>query len=183
MVKRTRALTAATVVGAVVILSLGRPAFAQVPTAAPQLTRAYHILLTGKAWMVVNDALDGAVRRLARPQCQQLFTDFADPAGHALSDTLAASGKTAGESLADLYFVEGDGSPQCRANDWTAAFTVPRSRVIYVCGTQFVGDRFPLAHDLQEILLIHELLHALGLGENPPTSAHITDAVRTRCGK
>lgn len=182
MVKRTRALTAATVVGAVVILSLGRPAFAQVPTAAPQLTRAYHIFLTGKARMVVNDALDGAVRRLARPQCQQLFTDFADPAGHALSDTLAASGKTAGESLADLYFVEGDGSPQCRANDWTAAFTVPRSRVIYVCGTQF-ADRFALKTSGGEILLIHELLHALGLGENPPTSAHITDAVRTRCGK
>jgi hypothetical protein len=180
MVKRTRALTAATVVGAVVILSLGRPAFAQVPTAAPQLTRAYHIFLTGKARMVVNDALDGAVRRLARPQCQQLFTDFADPAGHALSDTLAASGKTAGESLADLYFVEGDASPQCRANDWTAAFTFPHSRVIYVCGTQF-ADRF--ARKTGEILLIHELLHALGLGENPPTSAHITDAVRIRCGK
>jgi hypothetical protein len=28
-----------------------------------------------------------------------------------------------------------------------------------------------------EILLIHELLHALGLGENPPARSHLTDAV------
>jgi len=52
--------------------------------------------------------------------------------------------------------------------------------VIYVCGTRFT-DRFA-RRIAGEILLIHELLHALGLGENPPTSAHITDAVRIRCG-
>ena len=32
-------------------------------------------------------------------------------------------------------------------------------------------------------LLIHELLHTLGLGENPPTRSRITDAVMNRCGR
>jgi hypothetical protein len=156
-------------------------AVAQEPTAGPQLTRAYDILLTGKARMVVKDAVEGAIRRLGRPKCQQLFTDFADPAGHALSNTLAAWGRTPGEALAALYFVEGDGSNQCRADETTAAFTSPGNRVIYVCGTRF-ADQFARKTKGGEILLIHELLHALGLGENPPTSARITDAVLMRCG-
>jgi hypothetical protein len=176
MVKRRTALTAAVVVEAV--LSLGRPAVARVPTAASP--RAYHIFLTGKDRVLVKDAINGALRRLAKPRCQQLFTDFTNPDGHTLSDTLAAWGKTPGEALAALYFVEGDGSSQCRADGTRAAFTVPGSRVIYVCGTRF-ADRFAL-RTAGEILLIHELLHALGLGENPPTSAYITDTVSMRCG-
>jgi hypothetical protein len=155
-------------------------AVARTPGAAPQLTPAYHIRLTGKARMMVKFALEGALRRLARPQCQRLFTDFDDPAGHSLSDTLAAWGKTPGEVMAALYFVEGDDSTQCHADGTTAAFTVRGNRVIHVCGTRFV-DRFA-RRTAGEILLIHELLHALGLGEDPPTSAHVTDAVLTRCG-
>jgi hypothetical protein len=151
-----------------------------VGTGAVSESPGLHILLKGKARIVVKDAVEGAIRRLGRPKCQQLFTDFADPAGHPLSATLAASGKTPPESLAALYFVEGDGSPQCHTDDTTAAFTLPGNRVIYVCGKRFT-DRFA-RRIAGEILLIHELLHALGLGENPPTSAHITDAVRIRCG-
>jgi len=30
--------------------------------------------------------------------------------------------------------------------------------------------------------MIHEALHTLGLGENPPTSAEITERVLARCG-
>jgi hypothetical protein len=33
-----------------------------------------------------------------------------------------------------------------------------------------------------EIIVIHEFLHALGLGENPPTSDEITERVTARCG-
>ena len=35
--------------------------------------------------------------------------------------------------------------------------------------------------DFAESLVIHELLHTLGLGENPPTSAEITRRVEARC--
>jgi hypothetical protein len=84
------------------------------------------------------------------------------------------------EALAALYFVEGDESVECHADGTRGAFTVPGNRVIYVCGTRFT-DRFA-RRIAGETLLIHELLHALGLGENPPTSAQITEAVRIRCG-
>jgi hypothetical protein len=33
-----------------------------------------------------------------------------------------------------------------------------------------------------EIIVIHEFLHTLGLGENPPTSQAITQRVAIRCG-
>lgn len=181
MVSRTIALTAALILVVGAILSLARPTFAQEPTATPRISRSYHIFLTGKARMVVTDALDGAARRLATPQCQRLFTDFADSTGRPLSEALQVLGKAASESLAAFYFVDGDGAAQCRASEALTAFTVPNSRVIHVCGTRF-AERFARKTVGGEILLIHELLHALGLGENPPTSTQITDAVLNRCG-
>jgi hypothetical protein len=30
-------------------------------------------------------------------------------------------------------------------------------------------------------MVIHEMLHTLGLGENPPTTLEITERVRARC--
>jgi hypothetical protein len=32
-----------------------------------------------------------------------------------------------------------------------------------------------------EVCLIHDMLHTLGLGENPPTSSEITQRVKRRC--
>jgi hypothetical protein len=34
---------------------------------------------------------------------------------------------------------------------------------------------------LAEAMVIHEMLHTLGLGENPPTTFEITDRVMARC--
>jgi hypothetical protein len=143
------------------------------------VTRTYHILLTGKARIMVKGAIEGAVRRLAKPQCQQLFTDFTDPVGNVLADRLVAWGTSPEEALSALYFVEGDDAPQCHNDGTRAAFTKPGNRVVYVCGTRFI-ERFG-RRTAGEILLIHELLHALGLGEDPPTSAQISDSVRARC--
>jgi hypothetical protein len=131
--------------------------------------------------MIVKMALNGAIRRLATESCQRVFDDFTDSSGEALSAKLRATGKAPGEALAALYFAEGDGTSQCRSLAGTAAFTEPGSRVIHVCGTDFT--KFGAKIDFGEILLIHELLHSLGLGENPPTSAQITDTVRSRCSR
>ena len=139
-----------------------------------------HLFLSGKPRMTVNDSINGAVRRLARPACQQLFTDFTDSDGRALSETLTTWGKSPADALLALYFVDGGESPQCR-DETTAAYTRPRSRVIYVCGARF-AELFARKTTGGEVLLIHEFLHVLGLGENPPTSAQITSAVYTRCG-
>ena len=177
MSKRTTAF-AAIAVGA--ILGVGRSAVAQDPTLTDYRERRFHILLSGKARMTVTDALQGAVRRLATPKCQRLFADFSDQTGRALTMNLAATGQSPADFLAELHFVNADETAQCRTDDVVAAFTAPGSRVIYVCGNRFV--RFAAKTKGGEILLIHELLHALGLGENPPTSSRITDAVMNRCG-
>lgn len=143
------------------------------------VTGALHLFLNGKARMVVKDSLDGALRRLARPSCQKLFSEFTDSDGRVLTEILAARGESPADALAALYFVDGDGSPQCH-DEATAAFTVLRSRVVYVCGTRF-AEHFARKTTGGEILLIHELLHSLGVAENPPTSAQITNAVMARC--
>jgi hypothetical protein len=51
-----------------------------------------------------------------------------------------------------------------------------------VCGRRF-AYYFALDRAQGEIIIIHELLHSLGLGENPPSSAAITKMVEQRCGK
>ena len=63
----------------------------------------------------------------------------------------------------------------------TLAFTQTGSLVVRVCGRQF-SNRFVQNRTTTEIILIHEFLHVLGLGENPPTREAITERVAARCG-
>jgi hypothetical protein len=60
------------------------------------------------------------------------------------------------------------------------AYTARGSRVVFVCGPRFLKHR---AKDpsYTEFIVIHELLHTLGLGENPPHSLEITARVNAVC--
>ena len=145
---------------------------------AAELPR-YHIFVTGEARAVLGWALDGARARLSTETCQQVLADFVDPRGRILAERAAADETPPADLLARLYFVDGDRLPQCTGDESRAAFTEPGSRVVHVCGKRFA--RFAANPAVAEILLIHELLHSLGLGENPPTSEAITIAVRHRC--
>jgi hypothetical protein len=129
----------------------------------------------------VRRAVLGAARRLERPDCRRLLTDFTDQSGRPLGEIVVASGTTASRYLLEaLWFVDGSDAPQCR-DDHTVAFTAVGSRAIHVCGPQFV-QLSSRQSKRAEILVIHELLHALGLGENPPLGAEITGQVMRRCG-
>jgi len=130
--------------------------------------------------VAVRLAVEGAATRLARPRCQDLFADFADESGKRLSTTLVATGKPPADAFASLRFLDDRGARQCRSSG-TLAFTRTGSWFIRVCGEQFrqAFQRNPTA---TEIIVIHEFLHALGLGENPPTSEAITEQVNVRCG-
>jgi len=130
--------------------------------------------------LAVRRAVEGAAARLARPGCQALFADFTDDGGQRLSTTLGASGRSPAEAFALLRFFDDREAPQCRAGT-ILAFTQTRSRLICVCGRQF-RDRFLQNRTTTEIIVIHEFLHTLGLGENPPTSQAITERVAVRCG-
>ena len=124
----------------------------------------------------LQEARVGARQRLDHPACQAVLADFTDIRGRRLDVVLRDSGRTAQEQLDRLEFESGLGRPACRGA--VMAFTRMRSSVVSICLRPF-GALTPAQ---QEAILIHEMLHSLGLGENPPESAAITAQVVKRCG-
>jgi hypothetical protein len=127
-----------------------------------------------------NDALSLALQKLSRPSCQQIFRDFHDAKGRPLQARLDSLEHTGESFLRILRFANGERLEPCQ---WTGilAATTPHSHVIFLCGHQF----FEKEHrdpEFAAALLIHEMLHSLGLGENPPASNFITSRVLDRCG-
>ena len=129
----------------------------------------------------LTQAVRGAYRRLGDPRCQAVLSDFADPSGRTLQSVLDEEGLTPQEHLGRLLFYEGKSASGCR-NPGVLAFTQPGSRVVYVC-TSWFREAFATNPGLAEDVVIHESLHALGLGENPPSSQEITTRVAERCGR
>jgi hypothetical protein len=133
------------------------------------------------AW-AVRLALDGASRRLVRPRCQAIFSDFRDQNGRPLSERLMELGVSGQDYLAWIVFLDGSdkGLRRCEA-DTVMAVTSPGSRAVYLCGPKFARMS---RHGLREgeIVILHEALHTLGLTENPPSSREITRQVADRCG-
>jgi hypothetical protein len=156
-------------------LSLTAGALAMVMTMSTGVVDAgpMHLLFVGPRRVFVITAIAGALRRLESPSCQRVLTDFTDHSGHSLADNLAATGLTLPAFVARLYAAEGDRERGC--SDGTHAFTAPGSRVIFVCSSHF--DEIANA----QMTIIHEILHTLGLGENPPASQQITRQVTARC--
>jgi hypothetical protein len=130
--------------------------------------------------LAVRLAVEGAAARLARPDCQEIFADFEDQSGQRLSTKLMASGKRPLDAFGELRFLDDRGARQCLRKG-PVAFTRAGSSSIRVCTERF-KHAFRSNHKSTEIILIHEFLHALGLGENPPTSHAITEQVNVRCG-
>jgi hypothetical protein len=125
----------------------------------------------------VARALDGATRKLTLPGCQQLLDEFEDVSGRPLRAVLEASGVSAPQYLGGVFFYD---APPAVCRTGALAVTTPGSRAILVCGSRFVAQvRTNPRH--AEAILIHEALHSLGLGENPPSSDYITERVRARC--
>ena len=123
-------------------------------------------------------AREGAARRLANPKCAEVFRDFADDQGRSLQERLDAYRLTGPEYLALIYFADGSDDGRC-GDDNVLANTIPGSRHVAVCrrfARVYRDDR-----TWAEVVVIHEALHTLGLGENPPTSFEISTRVASRC--
>jgi hypothetical protein len=127
----------------------------------------------------VNLALAGANRHLQDAECRRVFDDFRDRRGDTLADDLERAHRSPVQFLADLVWVDASDDPACDERLQRAASTTPESHTIFVCGTRFADK---LRGFWGEMVIIHEMLHALGLGENPPTSREITHHVADRCG-
>lgn len=127
----------------------------------------------------VRTALADASRLLGRAECRTVLTDFSDARGRTLQERLDSHEVSAREFLRLIVFMNGASTPQCRRST-VVAFTAVGSRVVFVCPASF-RETVSIDSDLGASLLIHEMLHSLGLEENPPTSLQITRRVMDRC--
>ncbi len=129
---------------------------------------------------LVERSVLGAIERLTRSaSCRLVLHDFQNSNGQSLAQVLEARGDTPGRHLAGLLYLDGRAHPHCRSGR-VLAYTAPGWRVVYVCAAEF-RRRLERRAAEAEAVLIHEALHTLGLGENPPTPRAIQDHVRARC--
>jgi hypothetical protein len=135
---------------------------------------------------VVERVRARAAARLDDPECGKLLTDFKDGVGRTLESNLQPLGVSPSRYLLQLSFLDGSPLPACRPPAVIMATTpgVPR---VFVCpgGVGRLNIRLSRIEFesglLAEATLIHEMLHTLGLGENPPSTFEITERVRQRC--
>jgi hypothetical protein len=129
---------------------------------------------------VVN-GLDGAAQWLKKPECRGLFSEFHDERGRPLQEKLQELQMAEADYLSQVRFRDGSAHAACE-RPLTLMFTSPGSRVVFVCSEQFRrgAQRDPI---MTNAVVLHEALHTLGLGENPPSSAVITHRVITRCAR
>jgi hypothetical protein len=130
---------------------------------------------------IVGMAVIEAHRRLGDPHCQQIFVDFEDASGRILIAKLEGLGQTGQCYLGWIWFVDGGSEGRCKEADVTA-FTSPGSQVVRFCGDRFTRAITRRGIGFLATAVIHEELHSLGLGGDPPSSAEITRRVEFRCG-
>jgi hypothetical protein len=124
-------------------------------------------------------AVLGAARRLSEPVCASLLDEFEDRDGRALRLNLRRVGMGPGTYARSVLFYDGFDESACRENRRRLAFTTPGSRVVRVCRSLIaMGIENP---EQAQAIVLHEVLHTLGLGENPPDQDEITRAVVRRC--
>ncbi|HUL78476.1 MAG TPA: hypothetical protein VL691_14525 [Vicinamibacteria bacterium] len=161
----------------VTVATILGPGMASAPAEAGDAAATPARLHQNEDRAAVAQAIRGAARRLEDPRCQALLTSFTDGAGRSLRQALAAEGLAAAGSLDRIYFYDGSAAD---CGERRLAYTTPGSRVVFVC-----GDRFRTAWQQNpayaEGAIIHEALHTLGLGENPPNWQQITDRVLDAC--
>jgi hypothetical protein len=123
--------------------------------------------VSGESRMAVQHSIDGAMHRLSGVECQSVFADFSLPA-------LDARWLTA------IRFVDDPDASLCQSGSSVLEFTSPGAHVVHMCGRRFL-ETVRASRPVAEVVIIHEFLHVLGLGENPPSSEAITARVAARC--
>jgi hypothetical protein len=127
----------------------------------------------------VRAAVENAAQRIDGAHCRVLFDEFQDREGRPLHERLVESRLTPSQLLRTIRFVSGAGRAPCASRE-VVAYSTPGLRTVAVCPDSF-GRVQRTNPDVASYIVIHEMLHTLGLGENPPTSLEITARVRKRC--
>jgi hypothetical protein len=126
----------------------------------------------------VEFAREGAMRRLRDPGCQGLLEEFQGADGSPLAAKLASFGVSADQYLAMIPFLDGTSRPLCKGG---------QSQLLTTRGVARIAVCQPFLQTVErervtaEVYVIHEMLHTLGLGENPPSSQQITQRVKRQC--
>jgi hypothetical protein len=129
----------------------------------------------------VSTAVRHAADKLADSSCREVFSDFRDSAGRTMRENLDTLGVSPQGYLDHILFYNGYGYSRCDPRS-TFASTSPGSHVVYICAPQFL-EKQHRDPGQAAALIIHEELHSLGLGEDPPSSKEITARVIARCGR
>jgi hypothetical protein len=149
---------------------------------APAVDAAAPLTLTGWDASAVDRARAGALKRLESDECRRVFTDFKDAEGRTLQQKLEEWGASPAEYIGLIPFLDGSSQALCRKTK-TALVASPGVRRVFVCKT--FADVQVRQPGVAESMVIHEILHTLGLGEAPqrgaPTSIEITQRVEARC--
>jgi hypothetical protein len=163
-----------------VLLPAGRALEAARPPAA------HHRRLNAFDRGVVERVRTRAAARLDRTECRKLLSEFKDHQGRTLESNLQPLGVSPSQYLLELDFVDGTPLPEC-GKPAVAMAANPGRRHVFVCpvGPGRINSRLSKIEfqsgSLAEAMVIHEMLHTLGLGENPPTTFEITARVRESC--
>ena len=123
-------------------------------------------------------ALDDAWQLLAQKDCNALLTEFSDSSGRPLEQYLGSLSVDPQTYLTMVVFI--DASREVACNKGGFAFTAPGSRVVRLC-VDAVKRTWQQSPQHAAATFIHEMLHTLGLGENPPSSQEITRRVLAAC--
>jgi len=156
-------------------VSLSRTSLAQEKTVLSVVS----VIPTATTRFALERAARGAVERLERPECRRVLSDFRDGKGSTIQERLDATGETPRGYLARITFREGLESRSCR-NPGVLAFSTVGGREVYVCSPQF-WQAYRTNPTHAEVIVIHEMMHTLGLGENPPSTTQINTQVMRRC--
>ena len=123
-------------------------------------------------------AVRGALHRLEQPECAKVLSEFRDASGHTIQERLDRLNETPRGYVTRLTFHEAN-DRRC-GDSVTLAFTDVGSRDVFICGARF-RQAFDTSPSSAEAVVIHEMMHTLGLGENPPSSLEIQAQVLRRC--
>jgi hypothetical protein len=136
-----------------------------------------HLRVEGTARRTgLQRALDGSESRLSTPRCSLILDMFEDDAGQSLWVRLRGTGNTSRQHLRNLLFY--DGVPE-NCGPRVLAYTTPGGSVVFLCPAFHKAAQG--TSEVAESTIIHEFLHTLGLGEDPPSSREITSRVMQQC--
>ena len=170
----------------VILVAIGASLRAERPASMPEPSRAS----SPGSWPrlhlpdpvgahVARNALGLAWERLARIECADLLNSFSDQAGHPLAERLQELAVDRQTYLTMLVFIDGSRETPCVKGSF--AFTAPGSRVVRIC-VEELKRTWQASPEHAVSRIIHEMLHTLGLGEDPPSSSEITRRVLAGCG-